>query len=1128
MPNWIFSTLQSLMPSGGIEFRFITPATYRALKPTWPVVVSLVFIALAIAVPDQGRAILKFTVSPNGANAVDSHIRIFTAMLVLIIYCCIMMYSALLLTAVSRRKQLNAAQHEGMQLEDPVNSSIKLRLGFSYGCGIFLPLLFMLMCVSFEYELDDWEVWFAILIGAAVGFFYSRFASWFHPTISKWYSNINRPRQLSLVKRIGYSTLNILRLVSRSDRLLAVSLIVGSAAFLLVLDVGVFTSLVFWIFQIGKTPMWENFLTGAWIFFLIFLIIHVTQRVLMPKVIRLHQGQTSRYIIIDPRIERNFNFICLFFIPALILLLWWPDFVDFVGPLGAGLLGTMWITLTLTFLVERPSKYSKSRDTSSISLFGRIFSKPFIFTVLLLVLFIDSMLHAIESVLQAIGSNSNFFSLNLLMSVSFVTVLVVLIVMRKKIWGSRKDSLGTRIGRLPTVAFLSPLFFLSYGEAHHIHRISIPMIGAQSGDVTTAVTIHSIEDHAKNWIKARRAPEGKTTIPVIVVLAEGGGIRAAAHTGYFLSHLDSAMMQLCDNMQEKESAKPPQAEDGGGETGPETEEQALVPPPSEAQVKLRRICSTENSDRLLDHVYSINGVSGGSVGSAIYLAAVHEEQIWGLEQDQRHELIDQTIRTDLMSPLLAGLLGSDLLTGFIPVQLPDRVLGLFEQHKDDVDPSSWTGKDARGVWDRADFFENWLSSSFESNLEEICPTGKIDCSRLANSEYQSAFDMSLEKVARKAAGVTNNDPGPMVFFSTFYETGGFQMAAANVDIRKGRSRDENLPFCGSVPIIQQLLNFSEAETQSDDTCVARKETLPLSAAAHISARFPGANPTGVIETRQADGGWQRHFFVDGGYLDNSGTLTALQSLEALRDAARQMNEENSVGGPQVSLNLIVLDLFALSVPEYGAGSDQARPTKRDEITKIPSAALKARGEASRAPIRLFCNALAGFSHTANLDGCDEIFRRRQISNDDFKRFEDPKESTAEAATFIKKLVKGWPVLDSYIERVDLRCKNDSCNNDNLLTSDPIINASWIPIPLEVAESDRQKNAITALLGWTLLDETSDQINCVMSGTADLALSQILQATENWPSETRPDSSAPTSCPRVLSAQTGLEARNSSP
>ncbi|MEM8635432.1 MAG: hypothetical protein AAGF33_10690, partial [Pseudomonadota bacterium] len=155
-----------------------------------------------------------------------------------------------------------------------------------------------------------------------------------------------------------------------------------------------------------------------------------------------------------------------------------------------------------------------------------------------------------------------------------------------------------------------------------------------------------------------------------------------------------------------------------------------------------------------------------------------------------------------------------------------------------------------------------------------------------------------------------------------------------------------------------------------------------------------------------------------------------------------------------------------------------RPKKQDEFSRVPSAVLKARGAASRAPVRMLCNALTGYSDDDS-DHCDEIFERRtpdDMHPDVFNKH------------YAHRLRDGEPVLEHLLERLPLRTGSSG--------DDPIIAASWIPVPLEVARNDRQTNATTALLGWALLEETSQAINCVMQGSARIAGEQIMAAMVN--------------------------------
>lgn len=110
--------------------------------------------------------------------------------------------------------------------------------------------------------------------------------------------------------------------------------------------------------------------------------------------------------------------------------------------------------------------------------------------------------------------------------------------------------------------------------------------------------------------------------PVFLVSAQGGGIYAAAHVSYFLSYIQ----KIC---------------------------------PSFAQ-----------------HIFAISGVSGGSVGAALFAANVSQAQPSFSEPDckltQSEEpplpdsTIEQIISRDHVSPLLGMMLGPDIFEDFIP------------------------------------------------------------------------------------------------------------------------------------------------------------------------------------------------------------------------------------------------------------------------------------------------------------------------------------------------------------------------------------------------------------------------------------------------------------------------------
>ncbi|MEL6824672.1 MAG: hypothetical protein AAFN91_00370 [Pseudomonadota bacterium] len=1078
--------LRQIMPADG-EIKLLNRFQYRALKPTWPVAFSLLFLSLAFLIPDQGRAIIKYTINRAGFD-IDTVILIG----VFVGHGIVMMYTAFMLSAVTRRSQMDAqTDYFATAKRDPIDPSISLRLRYAYWCGVFLPLLFMLMGFWFQYGLYDFRFWTIVAAGIGFGFLCYFIARECHEGVARRRAVFNQLRtKPGWKQKLQYTGFSFLHFCFAPEHRTAQSAIVGLMFSLIILTVG------------ASYFEWAQYPGGAWMFFACFIFLHLVFRYFKDRIVRLHQGHTARYIIIDPLAELIFRCARVVGIILIPLVFWFPPIVAFLGPLGVGLFGTLWATLFFSGLVESSARHARAYhgnippDTSKRSWMHRLWDefqsmrrayslKSWFFLLLIGLLFIELLVSSLEVLVFEPRFTADMLIFLLLFGV---------FVLRKRIWSNRLE-FRAAVNQLPSASVLAPILLLGLGEAHHIHRLAVT-------ESDTEFQAHDIDAHAAQWLAARKSAASAEYLPIpaIIVLAEGGGIRAGAHAGYYLSRLDSALLEHCQN--------------------------ATLPD---------RLCRQNANTRLLDHVYSINGVSGGAVGSAVYLGAVKEELTNNLTAGQRHHIIDETLKSDFLSPLFAGLFGSDVLTTILPAQISDRVVGLFDRTDTDAVGEAYE----RGIYDRADFFENRLAIVFDRALNGPYPpeamagpksdiAAKTTCRATESRRGRRTMDQTLESVSSCAVRGSINrgesigghqDPGPMVFFSTFYETGGYQMATSNVDVFAGQSGGV-AASCGSVPIVQQMIDRVEPEAgQTAGACPKRSQTLPISTAAHLSARFPVSNPTGVIETRYENGRWKRHYFVDGGYMDNSGALTAIQSVEALRRQARDA---------EVQVNVIVLHLYALTIPSQDADQNPRgqRATKQNEFASIPSAVLKARGAASRAPIRLLCNSLLDFSDgKLGPEACDEIFDRRIVTRDEAPLFstetyEALKEGNAPRCPVDPSRNKAI-VLNIADKHGDDRADLETSEGDVQPTSDldtsaneaadkkernPIGAAAWIPVPLEVAGSDRQTNAITALLGWSLLEETTIDMNAVMEGTAAITLGEIVglvsDPDDNAPGESR--------------------------
>ena len=150
--------------------------------------------------------------------------------------------------------------------------------------------------------------------------------------------------------------------------------------------------------------------------------------------------------------------------------------------------------------------------------------------------------------------------------------------------------------------------------------------------------------------------------------------------------------------------------------------------------------------------------------------------------------------------------------------------------------------------------------------------------------------------------------------------------------------------------------------------------------------------------------------------------------------------------------------------------------------------LKARGAASRAPIRLLCNSLLDYSTgDRGASECDEIFERRIVTETSPVSFTNQ--------SYCKSVMRPnytngprYPVDPGRSAMIELNAAVNAAPWETVnARQNPFEAAAWIPVPLEVARSDRQKNAITALLGWSLLKSTTENMNDVMEGTAAITL-----------------------------------------
>jgi hypothetical protein len=298
-----------------------------------------------------------------------------------------------------------------------------------------------------------------------------------------------------------------------------------------------------------------------------------------------------------------------------------------------------------------------------------------------------------------------------------------------------------------------------------------------------------LEEAFVDWFQRRPSEEkahfAGRSYPVFIVAAEGGGAYAAVQSGVFLARL------------------------------------------------------YDRCPALAHHVFAVSGVSGGSVGSAAFVAAAN--RLMSSPPTARAETcrptagtsprgalesaVSSMLKEDHLAPVIAVALFPDFLQRFLPVAIDtfDRARALESSLA-----QSWV---AHG---------SGATNPFRQSIRESWdPTGSTPM-LLLNT-------VSVERGAQYAVGPIES-PTPfsddsIVRFRTFFSRGGSG---------------------GAVP-------------SSYD--------VSLGTAASLSARFPGISPPGRHVDRDHPDGWRylvSDNFVDGGYVDNSGVEVAQNAIDVLQ------------------------------------------------------------------------------------------------------------------------------------------------------------------------------------------------------------------------------------------------------
>jgi len=214
------------------------------------------------------------------------------------------------------------------------------------------------------------------------------------------------------------------------------------------------------------------------------------------------------------------------------------------------------------------------------------------------------------------------------------------------------------------------------------------------------------------------------------------------------------------------------------------------------------------------HLFAISGVSGGSLGAVVFNALLAENVAYPME-NRAHDIL----RQDFLSPTLAAMFFPDLFQRFLPfpIAAADRGVALEKAWE-----YGWqrtvSGKDERGQ-PRPNRLKQPFRTLWRDRQGEI--------------------------------------PLPALFLNGTRVESGKRIITSNLQIRSGAGGE-----------------FADAEDAEAILDNGGSRDIPLSTAAHMSARFTYVSPAG----RLPDGG----HIVDGGYFENSAAGTALEIVYAVK------------------------------------------------------------------------------------------------------------------------------------------------------------------------------------------------------------------------------------------------------
>jgi predicted acylesterase/phospholipase RssA len=277
----------------------------------------------------------------------------------------------------------------------------------------------------------------------------------------------------------------------------------------------------------------------------------------------------------------------------------------------------------------------------------------------------------------------------------------------------------------------------------------------------------------------------------------------------------------------------------------------------------------QTKGKFSDHAMAISGVSGGSLGAAIFRSLLPLDQTL-IDSHSFAELGQNAAAGDFLGPVLATLFTHDLWPSFSDIWAPAK----SEEHP-------------FFVGDRAVALERSWEARWAA---AVCGANNPDCvqnNRMAGS-FLKLFGDPNPQPTRPDVGFKPLPPGErpwpaLLLNGTAVETGG-RIVTSNLKVEC--ETPKNGPPCTRVRDVSDLLaHLSVEETERSDL------DLRLSTAVSNSARFPFIGPAAVSpiavklppDPKDPKKNRIRARLVDGGYFENFAATTLRELIATLGD-----------------------------------------------------------------------------------------------------------------------------------------------------------------------------------------------------------------------------------------------------